>query len=159
MTVPVTNPETGETREVEVSDLGKINAINEGPATDDQIRRGIDNMEVPSEAKSILYSLRSFTVEIGGVLVKIGKRVLEVLLYVLEKYPATVIGTLVGAVLGYMVSTIPIIGWLLSPIVTPLLTLMGGSIGYFLDTMADEQRRTTHEAVSEAFDGLQGVQV
>ena len=105
--------------------------------SDEEIIRRIRSMNMSAKDKGLLRTLMDSTMEVRGKLVHIGKKLLDICLialeYLLEQYPATMAGLLLGALLGLVFSAIPILGWVLGPLVGPVLTLGIGSVGLLQD--------------------------
>lgn len=93
----------------------------------------IDNTNLEVKYKNILKKLLEVSCEIGGKVYAVGKIVLNVLIKIIEKFPYTALGLLVGYTLGLIASFVPIVGPLISPLVTPVLTLIGGAAGFVAD--------------------------
>ena len=109
----------------------------------------IDNLPLPAEVKAILVKLIDLTVTIGNKVLAIGKKILEMILYLVRNFPNTTIGLLVGAFLGALISSIPFIGWILSSIVTPLSIALGGLVGLWNDLKNQSLRKEIKEFVKE----------
>jgi hypothetical protein len=115
----------------------------------DKLIYHVDNLPLPAEAKAILVKLVDLTVTIGNRVLAIGKKIIEMILYLVKRYPNTTIGLVVGAFLGALISSIPFIGWILSPIITPLSLVLGGLIGLWRDLKDQSLRNEIKEFVKE----------
>lgn len=92
----------------------------------------VHNMQLSPELKAALLKAADVTVKIGGVIVKIGKKILDIIVQLVAAYPMTFGGMIVGFCLGALISSIPFIGWLFSWII-PVLAAAGMAIGFALD--------------------------
>lgn len=86
----------------------------------------------------MLLKLLRVTQVVGNVILNIGRVILGWVLKLLDfarkTFPNTVTGLVVGFVVGLALSTIPVVGWLLSGIIVPLTTATGGLLGLVADT-------------------------
>ncbi len=73
----------------------------------------------------MLMKLAKKVIRVGEIVVKIGQKVLELVIKFVSRYPNTTFGAVFGAIAGYLVSSIPIIGFVLGPLVSPILLLVG----------------------------------
>ena len=109
-----------------------ISALNTFELSKKKIKDGIDNLDISADAKFMLHSFSDNTIEVvigtGKVLIWIGRKILEVSLFLARNFPNATFGLVFGAVIGILISSIPIIGWLLGGI-APLLAILGLSLG------------------------------
>ena len=64
---------------------------------------------------------------------EIGKKILILLIGLILKFPNTALGIFAGATIGFFISIIPLIGWILEPVVKPVCIITGGIIGFLND--------------------------
>jgi len=64
---------------------------------------------------------------------EMAKDILILLLRLMLRYPNTTLGVFVGVVVAYLISIIPLIGWILSPIIKPACIIAGGIVGFRKD--------------------------
>ena len=104
--------------------------MTEGFQTDEQsvpllslfdIQRRIDNLNISSDAKMILYDLAAVTAEVGGKIVSAGRRILSFIFDLVKRFPNTAFGLIVGYVLSALLASIPFLGPLLAALIGPLL--------------------------------------
>ena len=130
------NPETQRKSYVQFTEA-KAKEINAACEDDDYYINLIDNWELNAQLKEVCKKLVSLATTVGGYVVRIGKWVLDlvksIVTQVMQKLPSMVIGVVVGFAFGMVFSTIPLLGWLLGGIVTPLLTIAGAGIGLLAD--------------------------
>jgi hypothetical protein len=131
MHIEGTNPETGETFGAEAPGLTSsiLNAIADLDVSDERIREIIDQLDISADAKSALYAISKVTVRAGQMVVKIGRKIMDIIVALFEEFPNAGFGAIFGAIIGFLLSTIPIIGQILGPIVTPVLISLGLVIG------------------------------
>ncbi len=98
-----------------------IAALNTFELSKKKIKDSIDNLDIPPDAKFMLHSVTDKTIEVvigtGKVLIWIGHKILEVVLFLGRNFPNATFGMIFGAVIGILVSSIPIIGWALGGLV------------------------------------------
>ena len=111
------------------------------------INRRIERLNVSADMKVILSSLVDTTIEVGGKLIDIGARVIAFVFELAKAYPGLAFGAVAALVLSYLISSIPIVGPLLSPFLTPLLLIIGIGLGALNDL--------TDSGMRARLDGLQ----
>ena len=67
-------------------------------------------------------------VDAGKVVIWIGRKILDVVIFVGRHFPNATFGMVCGTVIGILITSIPIIGSLLGGIV-PILAILGLSLG------------------------------
>jgi len=151
--VNIKNPQTGEEETIEISEeqLNSFQKINEEVISQDKIRMYIDNLNISPEFKAILDSALNVTVKIGDMVVNIGKKIIEIILYIVKEFPNVVMGTLIGFVIGSLISTIPLIGWLLSSIAIPAGMAIGAATGFAYDIEDKMTKQTINNYLDEMF--------
>ena len=76
-----------------------LEIINQSP-TLRKIKSYIDKSDMSADMKAIIYDVAKLTVKIGEVVISIGRRVFEIAITLVKKFPNTAIGALVGAVIA-----------------------------------------------------------
>lgn len=129
------NPETGETfsREAEEVDKSSLEKLLSFEMTRQDVTDMINNLDVSADVKVLLDRIAQATITIGGAVVWIGRIILKAISFLLAEFPNASFGAIAGAVLGYLVSTIPVIGFVLGPVITPLLVILGAAFGLIND--------------------------
>ena len=129
------NPENGETITAEAPGLTAsiLCAIADLDASDDRIREIIDQLDVSADAKSALYSVSKVTVRAGQTIVKIGRKIIDIIVTLFEEFPNAGFGAIFGAIIGSLVSTIPIFGQIFGPLLTPIFISFGIVMGAIID--------------------------
>ena len=64
---------------------------------------------------------------------EIAKEIFILLIGFILEFPKTALGIFVGAIIGFLISIIPLIGWILEPIVKPVCIITGGIVGCLKD--------------------------
>jgi len=140
MKITAINPETGAEFQAESKSITSefISMMANFEMTDESIKRMIDNLDVSADAKLLLYKFSKATIKAGEYVLKIGRKIIDVICTVFKEYRHASFGMVFGAIAGLLISSIPIIGWVLGPIVTPILTVFG-MLGGLYEDMKDKQ--------------------
>lgn len=143
MKIEGVNPETGEKFEAEAGNLDQsfIEKMAEMDLPDEKIKRMIENLDIPADAKVLLYSISKTTIKAGQYIVKIGRKIIDFVCQLYKDYPSSTFSMIFGGLLGILLSTIPILGVLLGPMVTAFLAV----IGYIQDIKDKELNRRITE--------------
>lgn len=135
MIVKGIDAKTGKEVEIEIRDPepGFVDRMRNVDMSDDAVRRMIDKLDISADYKSLLYSLAKSTIQIGEYLVGIGRKILDLIGQVKNEYPNATFGLIFGGIVGFLISSIPFLGQVLGPIVTPLLMAFGFVAGIHQD--------------------------
>jgi hypothetical protein len=133
-------------------DLEQLIKRSNACGSDEEYESKIDNMEGLTRGwRDILKLIIRCTFKIGDYIIKIGKILFNILLYLLLHFFNMIIGTLVGLFFGILCSSIPVLGVILGPMVTPVFALSGGVLGYLKDMTQkidpDQERELRNEIV------------
>lgn len=137
-----------------------LEIINQSP-TLRKIKSYIDRSDMSADMKAILYDVAKLTVKIGEVVISIGRRVFEIAITLVKKFPNTAIGALVGAVIATVLAgtlgaiTIgglaPFAG--LAAFLSKIVVLLGVGKG-FIDDLRNNTAKTEMDRIAEQFDVL-----
>jgi hypothetical protein len=123
----------------------------------DKVIYEIQNLNIPAEAKAILVKIADLTITIGNRVLSIGKRILELTLYIVREYPNATTGLVVGAVIGLAFNFIPIIGHFISTIVTPLCMALGLAVGFWKDMKDKALKERIEKELREQLGALKDI--
>ena len=159
MIIQVTHPETKEVIDIEVDSMNieELQELYKTTAPEKTLLSAIENLDLPAEAKALLLKIKDFTIQVGGVALEIGKKILELIIYFVKKFPSTTIGLIVGSVLGMLLSSIPIIGWALGWLLMPLCTALGLALGFWKDFTDKDIKVTIDNAIGEYFSSFKNI--
>ena len=139
-------------------DDSAIAALNTFEFSKKKIKDRIDNLDISSDAKFMLHSFVDKTIEVvvdtGKVVIWIGRKILEVVIFMGRHFPNATFGMVFGAVIGILIASIPIIGWLLGGI-APILAILGLSLGAIEDLKQALAGNPRVREVFSQFDSLQ----
>lgn len=97
--------------------------------TSSELKRKIDNLDVSADVKALLYRFATKAVRVGEKVIKIGQKILETIMKFISEYPNTTFGFVFGAIAGTLVGSVPLVGWVLGPLVTPIFMALGLVLG------------------------------
>lgn len=131
MIIEAKDPSTGETLRQENAHLTTetVREFNKTTHSDDAIKSTIANLNISADAKSALYSITKATIKAGKFIVKIGRKILDVVLETLNNFPNASFGLVLGAIAGFLVACVPLVGMLMAPFLAPLAMLYGFALG------------------------------
>lgn len=122
------DPKTGKTISVEIEE-NKIaqfdDELKSNSISKRKLNRIIDNLALSAGAKEFIASLMDKTLRVGKFVLKIGKRIVEIMVAIVDQYPKTTVGLVLGAIVFHLVSSIPFLGWFLGPVVASILVAFG----------------------------------
>jgi len=125
--------EDGSTRMVDKEIFDQWVSLDNDVKSNDDYKDELDRMEGSEVFKNVCKGVLNFTIEVGKVVIRIGKIVFDIILKIVRQFPNTILGILVGFILGLIFTSIPILGWLLGSLITPLFMLAGGVMGFMAD--------------------------
>ena len=116
-------------RDAQHLDDDAIAELNTYEFTREQVRKRIDNLNVSADAKVLLDSILEKSIEVvtvaGKVVIWIGRKILDVVLFLLREFPNAAFGVIFGLVVGHLIGLIPIIGFLIGPLFGKILAVFG----------------------------------
>lgn len=98
-----------------------------------QLERMIDRLSISADVKALAMDVARFSCRIGEKVYNIGRKILTVTFDILQRFPNTTFGLVVGVVMGMILASVPLIGALIAPIATPLLVVFGMTRGAWAD--------------------------
>jgi hypothetical protein len=97
--------------------------------TGEQVKVMIDRLNVSADIKSMLHSFSSATITVGRSIVKIGRKIIDVLFSLVNHFPALSFGALFGLLVGALIASIPVIAALLGTLAITIGLAFGIAIG------------------------------
>jgi len=157
----IKHPTEHTTAKVNLSseDMDNISDTFKPFVTEGQVSGYIDNLNISSETKVILNEVKALVINIKGKLVKVGLKIIETIIYLIKKYPNTIMGLLIGLAFGLLLSSIPLIGWIIGPIITPLSAALGLAYGYMTDVDNIGLKNGIDSHISEVFGAIKNVKI
>lgn len=119
--------DTGEERTDEIPEvsLDNLKQLTSLDLSSKQLKARIDNLSISADVKVLLFQIATKVLKVGETVIRIGQKVIEAVLKVLSMYPHTSFRFVFGAIAGALIGSIPLIGWVLGPLVTPILMALG----------------------------------
>ena len=93
----------------------------------------IERTNLSADMKALLADLAKITVKVGKAVVAIGRSVIQFVFELVKAFPNITLGVLIALVLTTIVGALPLIGAILTPILTPLLLAVGIGKGALAD--------------------------
>lgn len=150
MQIYAQDPESGRKFSGEASDLdeniidGFFNSFN---LSDEEIRSWIGRLDISADAKSVLYKIAKTTIRAGQFVIKVGRKILEIISFLLREYPNATLWLILGALVGTLVTSIPIIEIVIGPLFTTLTTVAGFAMGAWTDIKDKNMKRKMQEEI------------
>ena len=135
MRVEAVDPETGKAIEMDcvANSHDEIRDLLSFDLSEEALKKRLDNLAISADAKSILFTIAKTTIKVGEFIVRIGRKVLDVIISLLGEFPMASTGTIFGAIFGYLVTSIPLIGLIFGPFVGTLAIAFGFAAGAMQD--------------------------
>lgn len=135
MIVEAVHPDTGQTIQMECAaeSENEIRDLLSFDLSEEALKKRINALAISADAKSILFTIARTTIKVGSMVLKIGRKVLDLVTNILAEFPMASAGTVFGAIFGYLVATIPVIGLIFGPFVATLAIAFGFVAGAMQD--------------------------
>lgn len=155
MIVDAIEPKTGKAVRLECAaqSESEIRDLLSFDLSEEALRKRIGALEISADAKSLLFTVAKTTITVGTTVIKIGRKVLDVITTLLAEFPMTSAVTVFGAIFGFLISSIPVIGFVLGPLVGALAVALGFAIGAIQDLGNKALERRIMASVA-SFDSL-----
>ncbi|MFC1577615.1 hypothetical protein ACFL36_01255 [Thermodesulfobacteriota bacterium] len=153
MEIKVRNPKTNQEMVLEISNTRLEDAKEkiEPVIPKKKLKEEIGKLDISSEFKSYLETISEKVSVFGDWSFKVGHKVVELSIAFVKKYPNTSAGLIIGAVIGFLISTIPVIGFLIGWLVTPLSIALGIGIGAWIDMKDNSLKARIQDDVMDIF--------
>ena len=148
MRIDAQDPESGRKFSGVAIDLDESiigDFFNSFNLSDEEIRSWISRLDISADAKSILYKIAKVTIRAGQFVIKVGRKILEIVSFLLREYPNATLWLILGAVVGTLVTSIPIIGIVIGPLFTTLSMVAGFAMGAWEDIKDKNMKRKMRE--------------
>jgi uncharacterized protein YacL len=148
---------TGAKYTVELADdnLEALQTLANDRVSDSKLQSYIDNLNLSADAKALIASILKTAIKVGEVVIRIGKRIVELVLMIASKFPNATFGLVLGLLVGFLIASIPALGAFLGPFATPIAAVFGLAKGYTEDIKDQNLNRKIMEA-SAMFQPLKG---
>ncbi|MDE4063693.1 hypothetical protein [Phaeobacter gallaeciensis] len=155
MKVEAVDPRTGSVNElfVQASSIDDIKDLLSFDLPEEALKKRLDNLAISADAKSLLFTLIKSTIKVGTVVVKIGRKFLDLIITILADFPTATTGAIFGAILGHLIGSIPVVGLVFGPFIGPLAIALGFAVGGLQDFSNRAMAQRVAASVA-SFDGL-----
>ena len=110
-------------------DEDAIQNLNTCEFTRDQVRKFIENLNVSADAKIRLHSILEKSIAVvtaaGKIIIWLGRKILDIVLFLMREFPNAAFGVVFGIVVSYLIGLIPIIGFIIAPFLGVILAAFG----------------------------------
>lgn len=154
MIIQGVNLETGqEFKTVANLDSDFLSMVTDLSLSEDDIKKSINNLNVSADVKALLLQFSKVTLKAGEYLIKIGRKIIEFVCLLYQEYKHATFGMLFGAIVGFLISAIPVLGVVLGPIFAPIAIGLGLVLGVNED-LKDIQLERKIAEITAKFDSL-----
>ena len=159
MKVKGIDPTTGKEVEIEITapENSFFENMRDFKLSDDAIKQMIEKLNISADAKAFLYKISKVTLTAGEFVVKIGRKIVDAVFYIMKEFPMATFGMVFGGIAGALISGIPVVGHALGALVTPIFVAIGFVGGLVLDFQDKLLERKIASKVAE-FSPLGGSQ-
>jgi len=151
------NPETGQEVQVEANSVDNdfLQAMIDFKMSDEEIKKSIDGLNISADAKKLLYTFSKATIQAGQFVIKIGRKIIDFVCFVYKENPSATFGVIFGAIAGFLIASIPIIGVVLGAVFTPIAIAIG-LVGGVIQDLKDKELARKIELINAQFSPLNG---
>lgn len=135
MIIEAVDPKTGNALQLECAAASEddIRDLLSFDLSEEALKKRLNALTISADTKSVLFTIAKTTITLGSNVLRIGRKILDVIITVLGEFPMAATGTIFGAIFGYLVSSIPLIGLIFGPFVGPLAIAFGFAAGAMQD--------------------------
>ncbi len=118
-----------------------------------EINDWLDRQHISADAKQLLAKVANLAIKVGNTIIAVGRKVLGTIAEIIRRHPGTAFGIVVGAVLSFLIGSIPVIGALLGAFLSPILLAFGIGMGAVSD-FSSLSLRTRMDAIQAEYEIL-----
>ncbi|MDO6478449.1 hypothetical protein [Shimia thalassica] len=150
MRIEAKDMKAGESQKVDVREIAapELEKLAFLELSNQELKARIDNLSVSADVKALLFKMAKGVLRVGSTVIKIGQKIIESIFQVLKRFPNASFGLVFGAIAGSLVTSVPIIGFILGPVVTPLFAAFGLVFGANADFADQAVERRVKEALA-----------
>jgi hypothetical protein len=135
-----------------------LDAFSAFEISEEKIKSMLDNLDISADVKAALYSISKATIRIGGKIIRIGRKIIDFVGLVMQEFTNASFGLIFGAIVGFLMASIPIVGFVLGPLIGPIAMAFGLVVGLYQDVQDKAMKRRIEE-VNAKFSSLAGRQL
>lgn len=149
------NQETGEEFQKDSENVNNdfIEDMSIFDMGEEKIKEIIDGLDVSADVKSMLYSFSKATIRAGEKIIKIGRKIIDYICRVFTEFPSASFGLVFGAIAGFLIASIPVLGVVLGPLFTPIAMVLG-LIGGLKEDLKDKELARRIAEINAKFNPL-----
>lgn len=114
-----------------------------------ELRERVDHLDISADAKVLLMRIAETTQDAGKQLLAIGRRIVAFALNLIRQFPNLAFCLVMAMIVSALISSVPLLGPLLSLFLTPLLAAAGLSVGALLELKDGDLRGRINLLVTE----------
>jgi len=151
MKIEAADLETGKKFQAETNSTDDefIDFLQSSERSEVEIKRFIDNLDISADTKQLFYKFSKATITVGEYVIKIGRKIMDFIAWLLQEFPKATVGLLFGAIVIFLVGSIPIIGVAVGSLAASIMTALG-----FIEDVQDKQLKRKIGAFNARFDSL-----
>jgi hypothetical protein len=120
-------PETVKHVDSTMSELARF--VNSTERSESQLLRRIEALDVSADIKALFAQLLRVSSTVGNELLRIGRKVVDVILAFAKQFPQLTFSVATALVVGALLAAVPLLGSLLAPVLAPLGLALGVAWG------------------------------
>jgi len=157
--IKIREPKTDQWKTITISQkqFQSLHDLNEGSTSKDKLLYSIEKLNINPDIKSFLETVLHYTIDVGGTLIKVGEKIVEIILSIYKHFPKALLGAIIGLVIGVIISKIPLLGWALNWILTPLAIIAGAVIGAKSDIADKDLLNSVETKIDTVFSGIKTI--
>ncbi len=96
MKVEVVDPNTGKTLEMpcQAESESDIRDLLDFDLSEEALKKRLDKLSISADMKSILFTMAKTTIKVGSVVVKLGRKILDLVMRILTDFPTATTGAI-----------------------------------------------------------------
>ena len=138
---------SGEAAELNEKTIGSF--FDKFNVSEEEIDGWIRGLDISADAKMIMSDIAKTTIRAGDFVIRIGRKILECIEWLLREFPKATLGLILGAVIGTLVISIPVIGVVIGPLFKTMVMVLGITIGSVEDIKDKNMARRIQEAMMQ----------
>lgn len=97
------------------------------------LQEKVDRLPISADAKSLLVDVARVTLEVGTKTIAFGRKILAIAIDLAAKFQTAVFGVIIALILSLVIATLPVLGSLMSALLTPIMLAFGITMGSLAD--------------------------
>ena len=113
----------------------------------------VERANMSADMKALLVDLARITVKVAGKVLSIGRKILSFVFDIIKLSPTITLGVLAAITVSALIGSIPILGGVLTAVLSPLLLAAGVGMGAMKD-LTSERLQTRLDNLIDSFSAL-----